>query len=146
MPSPRRLAPLAPLAALTAALLGAPTASAYCRSSVCSAGDTTQPGQVCEPPGPADCGTVLQWRQPCISFAVQKKASIQLGWDVAHQVMVEAFAAWTNVDCGGGAHPSINIFDFGAVNCDKVQYNQLDGNINVLVFRDFTWPHEGDPS
>src|SRR5689334_24922225 len=102
MPLPRRLAPLAPLAALAAALLGASTASAYCRSSVCPADGTTQHGQVCVPSAPGDCGTVLQWRQPCVSFGVQKKATVQIPWDTTDQIMRVAFAAWTNVDCGGG--------------------------------------------
>src|SRR5262249_16293374 len=80
-PPPRRLAPPAPPPPPTAALPGAPPASAYCRSSVCPVDGSTQHGQVCEPPAADDCGTVLQWRQPCISFGVQKDASHQIPLD-----------------------------------------------------------------
>src|SRR6185503_2613485 len=140
---PRVALPL--LAALAAALLGEPLAAAYCRSSVCPSGpDSTEHGQVCEPPGGDDCGVVLQWRQPCIGFGVQKDASVQVPWDITDELMQASFASWTNADCGGGQHPSIQVEDFGAVTCGKTQYNQHSGNINVVVFRDKSWPHVGD--
>jgi MYXO-CTERM domain-containing protein len=142
---------LTPLAILTAALLGASPAAAYCRTSTCA--DTTDPsnpplhGEQCDPPKDSDCGVPYQWRQPCISFGTQKNASVQVSWDVADEIMRKAFAAWTDVDCGGGARPSLQVQDFGPVACDKVEYNNAngDGNINVLVFRDKLWPHTNDP-
>ncbi len=38
--------------------------------------------------------------------------------------------------------PSIQVFDFGAVACDKTEYNQQAGNANILIFRDDGWPHD----
>ena len=69
-----------PIAALAVAvaLLGEGRASAYCRSSVCKVGDKSVHGKVCSPPADDDCGTVLQWRQPCVGFALEKNGSRQV--------------------------------------------------------------------
>ena len=136
--------------ALLAVLLGAGEASAYCRSSVCKVeGQKPAHGKVCSPPEDDDCGVVLQWRQPCVSFALQKDGSEQLRLTDVDKLARESFAAWTQTDCGGGEHPSIGVDDFGTVSCDKVEYNKQDvpaGNVNVIVFRDNEWPHEDDGS
>ena len=134
--------PIAALA-LLAALLGAGRASAYCRSSVCpSDNGKTLHGKVCAPPQDDDCGTVLQWRQPCINFAVEKSGSKKYApVDVVAKQVKLSFAAWTSVDCGGGEHPRIEVEDFGTVSCARVEYNQHGGNANVIVFRDDSWPH-----
>jgi hypothetical protein len=127
-----------------AALLVAGRARAFCQSSACPqnpAGDTA--GHICVPAQPDDCGIALQWRQPCISFDVQQGASNQVDWAIADAVLTRALATWTTVDCQGTA-PTIQVFDFGAVECDKVEYNQMAGNANVLIFRDSVWPHQSD--
>lgn len=136
----RRLA-----AALAAALtLGtAAHAGAYCRSASCPRPDSdSTDGHVCEPASFDDCGTVLQWRQPCLGFSVQADASSQFDADTARAVLAQVFSTWTTVDCGVGP-PSISVFDLGTVSCAGVEYNQHAGNANVLVFRDDGWPHEG---
>src|SRR5262249_31032539 len=104
-------------------------------------------GELCDPSELDDCGTPYQWRQPCIGFGVQKYASVQVPWDIADEIMRKAFASWTEVDCGGGERPRIQVQDFGPVACDEVQYNNAngDGNINSVMFRDKFWPHLGDP-
>ncbi len=133
--------PIAALA-LFAALLGAGQASAYCRSAVCSAGGKTAHGKVCSPPEGDDCGTALQWRQPCITFALEKSGSQHVPLDVIQKQTKLSFEAWTSIDCGNGEHPRIEIEDFGTVSCTKVEYNQRGGNTNVIVFRDDEWPHD----
>ncbi len=142
----------APIAAfaLLAALLGAGEASAYCRSSVCKVeGQKATRGKMCSPPEDDDCGIALQWRQPCLSFALEKNGSQQVKLAEITKIARASFAAWTQTDCGGGDHPSITIDDFGTVSCDKVEYNKQDthgGNVNVIVFRDEVWPHGDDGS
>jgi hypothetical protein len=133
--------PLA-LAAALAALLGAARVEAYCRSTVCAgeAPGMSVQGKVCNPSEPDDCGLELQWRQPCIGFNVQQDASNQIDQATAEATLVQAFAAWTSVDCGG-AGPSIQVFDLGPVACDALEYNQHAGNANALMFRDDGWPH-----
>lgn len=134
---------LSALAFLTA-LLGAGRASAYCRSAVCSVDSKTAQGKVCSPPEDDDCGTALQWRQPCISFALEKSGSQQVPLDVVQKQTKLSFEAWTSTDCGNGEHPRIEVEDFGTVSCAKVEYNQRGGNTNVIIFRDDEWPHMDD--
>ena len=132
------------LAATAAALLGARVAGAYCRSATCPAQqgtDGTTAGQVCNPALPTDCGIELQWRQPCMSFDVQQGASRQIDFATADATLTQAFATWAGSECGGGM-PSFQIFDLGAVSCDKAEYNQQAGNANILIFRDDVWPHD----
>jgi hypothetical protein len=123
-------------------------AGAYCQSAACPSsgpGVSTQ-GTLCNPPEPGvDCGVPLQWRQPCVSFDIQQDASSQVPYVAAHEALTQAFNAWMGVSCGGGdppTAPSIQVFDYGAVPCDQVQYNQHGGNANVLLFRDSVWPHD----
>jgi matrixin len=143
----RSRSPIAALAlALVAALIGERQAEAYCRSSVCKVDGKSIHGKVCSPPVDDDCGTVLQWRQPCVGFAVEKSGSVQVPLDEIEQTARTAFAAWTAVDCGGGEHPRIEVDDLGTVSCSKVEYNQHGGNANVIVFRDTEWPHMDEGS
>lgn len=142
----RRLALLAPFAVV---LLGASSAAAFCRTSTCpNPDDPKDPlhGQICDPPQEGDCGAPYVWRQPCISFGIQKSGSVQVSWDEADEILRTAFASWTNADCGGGKHPSIEVDDFGPTTCDQVEYNQKygNGNVNLIVFRDKSWPHAND--
>ncbi|MEP7126778.1 MAG: matrixin family metalloprotease [Byssovorax sp.] len=132
--------------ALAAALLGERPASAYCRSSVCKVGDKSVHGKVCAPPVDDDCGTVLQWRQPCVGFALEKNGSRQVPLAEVEKIAKISFAAWTHVDCGDGATPKIEVDDLGSVTCSRVEYNQHAGNANVIVFRDDEWPHMDDGS
>jgi hypothetical protein len=139
------IAALALAAALALLLpLGEGQASAYCRSSVCKVGDKSVHGKVCSPPVDDDCGTVLQWRQPCVGFALEKNASRQVDLADVEKTAKIAFAAWTEVDCGGGEHPKVEVDDLGSVTCGRVEYNQHAGNANVIVFRDEAWPHMND--
>lgn len=132
--------------ALAAALLGEGRASAYCRSSVCKVDGKSIHGKVCSPPVDDDCGTVLQWRQPCVGFAIQKSASRQVSLAEVEKIAKVSFAAWTTVDCGGGEHPRIEVDDLGTVSCSRVEYNKHAANVNVIVFRDLAWPHMDEGS
>ena len=139
--------PFAAALAAAFALLASARAEAYCRSSACPPReDGSTNGHICNPPQDDDCGVELQWRQPCIGFNVHTSASGQVDYETAEATLVHAFAAWTAVDCGGLAAPSIAVFDLGEVSCGTIEYNQHAGNANVLVFRDDFWPHLSDGS
>ncbi len=131
------------IAAGLAALLCVRASAAFCRSAACPphGPDAATQGQRCTPTAAGDCGTPIQWRQPCISFSVQQGASRQVDYTTADATITRAFAAWTAVDCGGGK-PSIQILDFSPASCSVVEYNQHEGNANLLVFRDDEWPHD----
>lgn len=127
-------------AGLTTLTLGA-SALAYCRTTTCI------PGEDCEYDYETGCaltGTPLEWKRPCVSFAVQKDGSPLRGisYDTAHSIIEGAYAAWLASSCDG-ALPSVDIADFGAVSCNQPQYNQGGPNANVWMFRDDEWDYAG---
>jgi Matrixin len=129
--------------ALTSAALATPrAAAAFCRTSVCM----KETSQVCVPAGPADCGTALFWSSHCLGFWMQKDASSQVSLALATSVVSNAFANWMSVDCGGGMHPNILVKSGGDVACHAQEYNQQEGNANIIMFDDSSWPYEGSPN
>lgn len=123
--------------------LYAHSASAYCRTTSCPGVGT---GARCEPALPTDCGKELFWKNPCVSFSMQQDASTQVYITTATKIFEEAFALWTNADCGGGKHPRISVVDLGPVECRVHEYNKKAGNANVIMFQDAEWPHAGGGS
>lgn len=89
-------------------------------------------------------GKLLFRSSSCVSYSVQEDGSAKHGItsDALEQVVAAAFDRWLSVDCGGGAHPSIEVQNVGRVSCDTTQYNcDGHGNANVILFSDDTWPH-----
>jgi MYXO-CTERM domain-containing protein len=131
------------LGALLAAALfsSAPSAAAFCRTSACD-GFT---GARCTPAQDTDCGKVLFWGKPCVSFSMQQDASSQVSLTEATSVFEEAFEAWTGAACGNG-HPRVEVIDLGPVECHAHEYNKQSANANIILFQDETWPHEGASS
>lgn len=127
----------AALGLLTA--LDARPAAAYCRTAACDDGT----GARCTPPLPTDCGKPIFWPKPCVSFSMQRDASNQVTLDLATKVFVDAFQTWMDADCGGGAHPRIEVVDLGPVECHAHEYNQKAANANIILFQDEVWPHPG---
>ncbi len=135
-----RLHRLSASATVIAALLAGGDAAAFCRTSVCSVEGGTVHGKTCTPAEPDDCGVPLQWRRPCVSFSLQEQGARDVSMKEVRAVVLDAFSTWTNADCGEST-PSIEVFDFGEVTCDRVEYNQRAGNANIVVFRSLAWPH-----
>ena len=136
--------PLKPLLAVLAALassLGSASASAYCRTSVCP--PNGDPGTRCVPELPSDCGTALYWAGSCVGFSMQQDGSNTIPIDTVEQLFDEAFNTWENASCPEGGSPAIRIDVLERVECDEVEYNQQNGNTNLIVFRDDQWPHAG---
>ncbi|MCA9625438.1 MAG: matrixin family metalloprotease [Myxococcales bacterium] len=130
---------VAPLAVAFATIVALPsTAEAFCRTSVCG----EEASKVCTPAEDDDCGTALFWGAPCFSFSLQEEGSSQVEVDTAEALMIQAFAAWENADCGG-VGPGISVDPYPRIGCDQVEYNQEGGNANLVVFRDDVWPYEG---
>jgi hypothetical protein len=87
------------------------------------------------------------WASACVSYDLQQNASKQVPYDVADHMFATAFAKWTSIDCAGNGNyatgrVSIDVRDLGPVACDKVQYNQDQGNQHVIIFHDDAWPHD----
>lgn len=124
------------------ALLSTATASAYCRSNTC---DPSKERCQRDSDGCIGPGHPLVWASSCVTFAVQEDGSRK--HNVSEQRFAEevnnAFQTWLAVDCGDGTTPSLSVENIGPVECDKVEYNQRDGNANIFVFRDEEWPYAG---
>jgi hypothetical protein len=131
------LAGLAGLAALTAA----GPAFGYCRTSHCPA--TGEEGQVCTPASADDCGFVIYWTKPRITYSVQVDASVQVPFETIRGVLRTAFETWTSADCGG-ASPRIEIVEAEPAACRRQEYNRDRGNANVVLFHDDVWPYGED--
>ncbi|HYP87192.1 MAG TPA: matrixin family metalloprotease [Polyangiaceae bacterium] len=140
-----RLATFCGLAACAAALLSAPGASAFCRTTTCNPSD---PKQACELADNGLCvtsGTPLGWRSSCVTVAVQQMGSPSNGFsydDIAN-VVEQGFGAWLGASCAGGKPPSIDVKLIGPVECGESEYNKTAGNANIVLFRDGPWPYKG---
>ena len=116
------------------------TASAFCRTSACS---------TCELDPDTGCrtGTPIQWPQFCVSYSMQYQASATVDLATATDAAEKAFGVWQNVRCPGSRErPSIYLGSmFGSVACKVHEYNQVDGNANIIMFHDDVWPYaEGE--
>jgi hypothetical protein len=84
-------------------------------------------------------GAPLFWRNKCVGYSLQRNASQQISLSDAKRVASAAFTAWTSVECGSGAPPSISVFQYQDVDCDSIPSQQHN---NVIMFRDDSWPHD----
>ncbi|HYP89329.1 MAG TPA: matrixin family metalloprotease [Polyangiaceae bacterium] len=129
-------------AALGLAVLGATWhASAFCLTHGCNerkqdCGLTSE--------GCLNNGPLLHWPSSCVSFDVQKDGSPlrELGYDEAHEAVLNGFRQWINADCGDGQHPDVTMSDYGPVECHEAEYNQDAPNANIVMFRDDSWPYQ----
>ncbi|APS00326.1 matrixin family metalloprotease [Pajaroellobacter abortibovis] len=90
-------------------------------------------------------GYPLWWRNQCVGYSLNYKASRNIPLNVATLIVKFAFAVWSNVQCNTSkfeiASPSIQFIDLGPVVCDQVQYNHSRPNQNIIVFREDEWPY-----
>ena len=130
-------------AAVVAALLAAPGAHAFCRTTTC---DPSKPVEHCQLDAD-QCGVTgntLGWRSSCVTVGVQQLGSPHngLGYDDVAPLVEQAFGAWMQADCGGGK-PSIDVQLLGPIECGISQYNPDRGNANIVLFREDDWPYVG---
>jgi len=120
------------------AVIGEPSvASAYCRTSSCP---DKIIGTLCDPARMTDCGVPLFWPTPCTGFTVQRDSAQGISATTVEDLAKQAFAAWTNADCGTG-HPRMRVDDLGHVACNKPEYNPTLANSNTIMFRSDGWPY-----
>jgi Matrixin len=142
------------LAALLACGGVSQAAAAFCRTTTCGLPPNfaPSPGQCTPPDFVSRCASLdppakvlpIYWSNACVSYDIQKDASVQVPYDTAAQFFAAAFAKWTGTTCATGGRVSIDTKDLGPVDCDLVQYSSDQGNQHVIIFHDDTWPHEGD--
>ncbi len=126
----------------------------YCRSTTCPAPKNFPQGGLCEPEGwPQTCGAQgvkdvpLFWRSGCLGWSLQKDGGHHISYDEAFDAVTAGFAAWTTRACRtdgtGGSHPSVDARYLGPAACDRIGYNKVAPNQNVIIFRDDGWPLHG---
>lgn len=99
-------------------------ASAYCRLTTAApviGGCSTE-------------GEGLAWEQQCISYTVVPPDNDDIELEVLRDAIDGAFAAWSAVDCGAGGLPLSLRQTEQLGECNVAQYNQEDGNANLIMF------------
>jgi hypothetical protein len=133
------------------------SASAFCRTTTCKCkpGDKKLPDApnglprtTCgEPDG--DCpkdehgcvtkGTPVAWAGGCIGYSPNLIGTAQLSDQEWKEAFNQAFHAWQLVDCGGGEHPSIELYALRSTTCGESTYNSSGPNVNSIYFTDQGW-------
>lgn len=145
------------LAAIAAAavVVSEGDAAAFCRTTTCEC-KTDQPlpvknGLPQSTCGQADgacprdehgcrkTGTPIAWSGGCIGFSANLAGTSQLSADEFNAAFDQAFQAWALVDCGGGDHPSIQIFTLRPTTCAESDYHGDGPNVNAIYFTDNGW-------
>jgi MYXO-CTERM domain-containing protein len=129
------------LCAALAALLLAPPAAAFCRT-------TTTPVPANYDPTKDGCpqGQPLAWHASRAPYGVVSAASKQVSLADAVRVADLAFAAWNDASCPGGA-PSVQAYDDGPISmvpegADCMTSTQCQPQTHdVIVFDDAMWPY-----
>ncbi len=139
-------AALAVLPLALAALLYAPSARAYCRT-------TSTPVPAGYDPTVHGCwtkGTPLGWKTNRAPYGVSAAASNQVSLADATRIADLAFDAWNSASCPDGA-PDMQAYDDGPISSvpegsDCSNSNTCDAATHdVIVFDDGVWPHD-DPA
>ena len=100
-------------------------ASAFCQT-------TTESGpQVGNSPCVTE-GTPLEWRNSCISYAVDWRGSQWMDFEEVEEAVDRAFAAWTGADCDG-LSPNLVFKPLPPSTCKRVEFNST-GNVNTIAF------------
>lgn len=84
-------------------------------------------------------GTPISWYGRCIGFSANLAGTTQLSADDFTTAFDQAFQKWALVDCGGGAHPSIQVFTLRQTTCAVSDYNGEGPNVNAIYFTDNGW-------
>jgi MYXO-CTERM domain-containing protein len=121
--------------ALACALWSAP-AGAYCFTSTCG-----QEQPICIPQEGEACGKALRWMRTCLGYAIQRDGTKKIPFSDVRGAVRQAFEAWTLANCPGGGYPGFDVIDMGEVECARAEYNDKAGNVNLVVFRDKSWPY-----
>jgi hypothetical protein len=139
-----------------AGLLAAPTVSAFCRGVTQYAPAGYDPAASGCWMGDPDAGIDYQlyWKNRCVSYSLQRDGTHWMPLQLVSSIAAQAFGAWSQVTCGGGAPPTISAVELeppgeAGVACDQVQFNgyetaagyQIGPNQNVIVFREQVWPY-----
>jgi MYXO-CTERM domain-containing protein len=143
-------------AALFLSTLAPSRADAFCRMWTCDRTKESCPvdpdNKTCQYGGDPARHKRLYWPQSCVGFSIQQDTTTAIpGTADARYAIVEkiantAFATWQNAKCSDGNPPSLAFADLGPVACRRQEYNPKQGNANIVLFREDTWPYGKDQS
>ncbi|MAC27333.1 MAG: hypothetical protein CMN31_14100 [Sandaracinus sp.] len=130
---------LALAAVLTAGLLHAPAAHAWCQSR-----DTVPAVGGCAQPCVTE-GLRLQWGRPCIDYVIHRDGSRDLPLVEVQAIFDRSFATWLAIDCSGGPPGFVVQRRDELGECAVPEYVSGGGNANTMVFVD-DWSDRGHAS
>ena len=111
-------------------------AAAFCRM-------TTEGGAQVGDAACIEAGAPLEWRNPCLSYAIDSRGSQWMTDDDVEEAVDLAFKAWENADCEGSP-PNLIFKPLQPSTCKRAEYN-CEGNVNTIAFLD-PWKDEcSDP-
>ena len=124
------------LALAFAVLAVADDAAAFCRM-------TTEGGAQVGDAACIEAGAPLEWRNPCLSYAIDSRGSQWMTDEDVEEAVDLAFKAWENADCEGSP-PNLVFKPLQPSTCKRAEYN-CEGNVNTIAFLD-PWKDEcSDP-
>lgn len=122
--------------ALLASVLVATPSGAFCRSTTCT-GDCPRDDDGCK-----TTGKPVSWKGLCVGFSIQKDLTFDLDPAKVRAAIEDGFAAWSELDCGGG-QASIAFTELADAACKRSEYSTTEPNANVILFQDTRWSYHG---
>lgn len=131
-------------------------AAAFCRTTTCKCTKDQSlppaanglPQSTCGLPD-GDCprdehgcvtrGTPVAWSGGCVGYSPNLIGTAQLTDEEWKEAFRQSFHAWQLVDCGGGKHPSIQLFELRATSCAESAHSSSGPNVNSVYFTDSGW-------
>ncbi len=120
-----------------AILVSTSEAHAWCRSTTCT-GDCPRDENDCK-----TTGEKLSWKGVCVGFSLQKDGSVNIPLDELRATVQDSFAAWADIDCGGGELASIGIAELEDVTCHHAEHDNGGPNSNAIIVQDTKWDYHG---
>ncbi len=130
-------------ALVAAAIMGSVGHARACQTTTCA---VKNPPPECVRDTASQCwiaGIPLQWKEACVSFAVDQRGipSLGLGFADTEAMVTSSFALWPNSTCEFG-FPSISVMSAGALQCSGIEYNEEGPNSNAVIFQTQNWAHD----
>jgi hypothetical protein len=123
-------------------LLASSDAAAYCRARTVdesNGGGAECRSSIAGCSATKGCGVPVYFPNRCIGWTVHDRASRQISYDVAVGVIERAFRRWSDVECEGGEHPSIEARYLGPTACGE-RFRHDRPSASSFVFKDDEWP------
>jgi hypothetical protein len=130
-------------AAAVVTLLATQAGLAFCRARSCNRNVAAAACQI-DAHNCVVSGHQLFWPSICLKIGINEAGSVRHGisFEQLRDATEAAFQTWANADCTPGK-PSLRVEVAGPIPCGESEYNEDAGNVNLVVFRDDTWPYVG---